>query len=219
MFGPLDTPTRLTWAGNNRMALPPDTVYVGPPSRWAPPWNKKDFSPEEMVRRYEVYVLELIDKGERDVSELIGYHLACRCVANVPCHADVLLRLANHGRQQLDQVRRRFVVSADALLKHAPPMRELAQRAGLGKTVLEHTALGRKADLTQLCRLALALEAELTMQCPTAPAQPINGATIRRAFEAEGVVFNDQQGRGRQTQTTAAVSLVTLMAVMKRLER
>lgn len=38
---------------------------------------------------------KMLDELQADPSPLRGKHLACWCPLNQPCHADVLLRLAN----------------------------------------------------------------------------------------------------------------------------
>ena len=54
--------------------LPPGAVFVGKGSRWANPVGDRDVSPTHPLR---------------------GKDLACWCPPGAPCHADVLLLLAN----------------------------------------------------------------------------------------------------------------------------
>lgn len=69
-------------------------VYIGRPSVWGNPFRiGKDGSREEVVRRYEEYLLGRPVLLAR-LSELRGRDLACWC-SPLPCHGDVLLRLAN----------------------------------------------------------------------------------------------------------------------------
>lgn len=73
--------------------LPEGAIYVGRPSKWGNPFRiGYDGTRDEVISRYENYLGEsgLID----DIAELRGKDLVCWC-APKPCHADVLLRLAN----------------------------------------------------------------------------------------------------------------------------
>ena len=89
-------------------AIPPDAVYVGRPSKWGNPWrvgeqhpeDKHSLTREEVVRFYRnALPMMLTAKDENgkvilDLNELRGKDLVCWC-APLPCHADVLLELAN----------------------------------------------------------------------------------------------------------------------------
>lgn len=66
--------------------MPPNTVYVGRPTKWGNPYGA---SPEDLAR-YRVQAI-----GCLPVEELRGKNLACWCPLSSPCHADVLLELAN----------------------------------------------------------------------------------------------------------------------------
>lgn len=90
-----------------------DVVYVGPGTKWASPFRRRDVEtlirsePDiaaavaaagksggwkaGMVLLYRDYLLE----AELDPSELRGKDLSCTCKPSDPCHADVLIELAN----------------------------------------------------------------------------------------------------------------------------
>ena len=82
--------------------MPPNTIYVGRPSHWGNMFtcggNKK-----QAVQLFEKYILDekFADHyGDEETLEeylapLRGHNLACWCKLDEPCHADVLLRLAN----------------------------------------------------------------------------------------------------------------------------
>ena len=76
--------------------MPENTVYVGRPTKWGNPYIAE--SPEEygdVVEAYEAWQRALIAREyNQDFSELRGKDLACWCPLNRPCHADVLLKLA-----------------------------------------------------------------------------------------------------------------------------
>ena len=73
---------------------PPDAVYVGRPSKWGNPFIiGRDGSREEVVGKYQEYIVNNTDLLCQ-LPELQGRDLVCWC-APKPCHADVLMRLAN----------------------------------------------------------------------------------------------------------------------------
>lgn len=73
---------------------PPNSYYVGRPSIWGNPFHiGKDGTREEVIEKYRVY-LQSKPNLLRKISRLKGKHLLCWC-APKPCHADVLLELAN----------------------------------------------------------------------------------------------------------------------------
>jgi len=76
--------------------MPPDTIYVGHPTRWGNPYFKaSNMTRAQKVMAYESWIrtMPVLLSGIR--RELSGKNLACFCPLDQPCHADVLLRLAN----------------------------------------------------------------------------------------------------------------------------
>lgn len=81
--------------------IPPDAVYVGRPSKWGNPfeigkdakgvyWNRQD-----VINLYEAWLQSNEKEGLMlELHELKGKDLVCWC-APLPCHADILLELAN----------------------------------------------------------------------------------------------------------------------------
>ena len=85
---------------NLRHGPPPDgAVYVGRGSRWGNPFRiGVDGTREEVIEKYRQYILKrpyLLAHLE----ELRGKVLACWC-APLPCHAEVLVELANQSEPQ-----------------------------------------------------------------------------------------------------------------------
>lgn len=97
--------------------MPPNTVYVGRPTKWGNPFlingtttitdRKKDGTLvkvkqiktnniAECLRAYEREYIKETDLIE-ELEELRGKNLACWCKPGGPCHADILLELANRG--------------------------------------------------------------------------------------------------------------------------
>lgn len=88
--------------------MPENTVYVGRGSKWGNPFsigkeNIFNRTPidndgavgcfEDMLQDKEL--LALCGYPVKDIYELMGKNLACWCPLDKPCHADILLKLAN----------------------------------------------------------------------------------------------------------------------------
>jgi len=92
--------------------MPPNTVYVGRPTKWGNPYPVSRY----LCRESAIVLFELLfgiepseplDSRERffrfkgkdypvkDVAELRGKNLVCWCRTDQLCHADVLLEIAN----------------------------------------------------------------------------------------------------------------------------
>lgn len=80
--------------------IPAGAIYVGRPSKWGNLF--KGMTRAEMVRRHKEWMEEQVKLGnvgcgkqfKYNLDELCGRDLVCWC-APLPCHADVLLELAN----------------------------------------------------------------------------------------------------------------------------
>jgi hypothetical protein len=100
-----DAPRRIQRSRAKGWMMPPNTVYVGRGSRWGNPVRVGDrdrrtlgiIGPAEAVEGYlRRLVTGQIRCSEADVIwHLRGKNLACWCALDQPCHADVLLELAN----------------------------------------------------------------------------------------------------------------------------
>lgn len=86
---------------------PPDAVYVGRPTKWGNPYSHIPAgnlarvyveSREDAVEKYRHYILMRLHNPDdilsEQLSELKGKDLVCWC-APKPCHADILLEIAN----------------------------------------------------------------------------------------------------------------------------
>jgi hypothetical protein len=79
--------------------MPEGAVYVGRPSRWGNPFRTDDRTPTERLTRE--YATERFRERFADLAPqgwfapLKGRDLVCWCALDQPCHADVLLELAN----------------------------------------------------------------------------------------------------------------------------
>lgn len=90
-------------------------IYIGRPSKWGNPfkvgepiWNPEDedkmslITPKninECVELFRVYIEKGITRSYtwmyKDLHELKGKNLSCWCKIGEPCHADILLEIAN----------------------------------------------------------------------------------------------------------------------------
>jgi hypothetical protein len=83
--------------------MPPNTVYVGRPTQWGNPFiigdlhHADEATRAELVERYRRALLngELVVEAHCAREFLRGKDLACWCREGQPCHADVLLEVAN----------------------------------------------------------------------------------------------------------------------------
>lgn len=73
--------------------IPNDAIYVGRPSKWGNPYVVgRDGTRKQVVQRYRE---SLGHERIKDIrTSLRGKDLVCWC-APLPCHADVLLEIAN----------------------------------------------------------------------------------------------------------------------------
>lgn len=90
----MNTPKRKRIKG---WTMPDEAVYVGHPTRWGNPFNWREIAVQP---GYETQKENDIDPARRKwilnhLDELRGKDLACWCKPGEPCHADVLLRMAN----------------------------------------------------------------------------------------------------------------------------
>lgn len=72
--------------------MPPNTVYVGRPTRWGNPFEVgKDGTREEVIEKYREWLIQKLKEDPKFLDPLRGKDLACWCPLNQSCHADILL--------------------------------------------------------------------------------------------------------------------------------
>jgi hypothetical protein len=72
-----------------------DGVYVGRPTVWGNPYEiGRDGTRTEVIDKYRLWMESNIGLVNKAKQELKGRNLICWC-APLPCHADVLLKIAN----------------------------------------------------------------------------------------------------------------------------
>lgn len=102
-------PIRIQRKRTKGWKMPKNTIYVGRGSIWGNPfkatdmeWGKDRPSAGALVICYEILMKQVFTKKD-ELSDaffetLRGKNLACWCPLDQPCHADVLLRIANSRR-------------------------------------------------------------------------------------------------------------------------
>lgn len=105
-------PKRIERKRTKGWKMPPNTIYVGRPTRWGSPYKigqyvhrglcftgRDEFmgSAEIVVAAYRKWIWTQ-KRIEDVIPELRGKNLACFCPLDQPCHADVLLEIANAER-------------------------------------------------------------------------------------------------------------------------
>ena len=107
-YRPYDNPVRVMRSRKKGWKLPPNTICVSRPSRFGNPYRAGTVgipSAFMAVHHFRVGLLAAL-QGEfwagkemkwiaQHIEELRGMNLACWCKSGAPCHADVLIELAN----------------------------------------------------------------------------------------------------------------------------
>lgn len=94
-------PVRIQRKRTKGFKLPAGCVYVGRPTRWGNPYKVAivgDATTCVALYREHFWLKRgrwMFDASDLDVRELRGKDLACWCRLDQPCHADVLLEIAN----------------------------------------------------------------------------------------------------------------------------
>ena len=105
-------PIRIQRKRTKGWKMPPNTVYVGRPTRWSNPFRIGiDGTRNQCIELYKRLLLPSIygplqtnnfvtntaisEGNTTNIKLLKGKNLACWCPLDKPCHADILLRLAN----------------------------------------------------------------------------------------------------------------------------
>lgn len=90
-----DKPKRIQRKRAKGWKMPEGAVYVGRGSKWGNPFPVPGYSREESLRRFTLMTTSLQNLSPGHYAELRGKDLACWCPVDKPCHADVLLEIAN----------------------------------------------------------------------------------------------------------------------------
>jgi len=106
-------PRRVQLSRRKGGRLPPNTVSVARPSKWGNPYTPAKYWDAGYSGSLEVVIKHCVEAFAAwldgrdhwahpmpvprppDLTPLRGKNLACWCALDAPCHADVLLRIAN----------------------------------------------------------------------------------------------------------------------------
>jgi hypothetical protein len=109
----MTAPKRIQRQRTRGWRMPEGAVYVGRPTKWGNPWALNDpaigtrpdgsaWDASDVVRWFRSGLVDAARISQKAFVEsyfapLRGRDLACWCPLSAPCHADVLLELANRG--------------------------------------------------------------------------------------------------------------------------
>lgn len=106
-------PKRIQRKRTKGWKMPPHTVYVGRSTKWGNPWGHgadrgylayQCADRKEAVAAYRSWITEgKPELSKEAIKELRGKDLACWCPPDQPCHANVLLEIANAGDNKLSR--------------------------------------------------------------------------------------------------------------------
>ena len=88
-------PRRVQRGRTKGWRMPPYTVYVGRPSKWGNPHVSSNPGMAVTAYRLDLELGILPITPDEVKQELQDRDLACWCTLDQPCHADVLLEVAN----------------------------------------------------------------------------------------------------------------------------
>lgn len=106
----VSAPQRLQLSRRKGARLPAGTVNVARPTKWGNPLRAgmwRDYTADDAVRDYRKWIARDLTVRSFDITfgeppsldtiraKLRGRDLACWCKPDMPCHADVLVELAN----------------------------------------------------------------------------------------------------------------------------
>ena len=90
-----ETPQRIQRRRTKGWRMPEGAVYVGRGTKWGNPIRVEEgVTAQDAVNMY-AFGIDYAGSPSAIRDELAGKDLACWCKLGAPCHADVLLELAN----------------------------------------------------------------------------------------------------------------------------
>lgn len=88
-------PKRIQRKRTKGWRMPEGAVYVGRPTKWGNPYTLAEYGERLALSNYRGFVQGILLIDPKRLDELRGKDLACFCKEGSPCHADILLELAN----------------------------------------------------------------------------------------------------------------------------
>jgi hypothetical protein len=97
----MNMPVRIQLSRLKGWRMPPNTVKVTRPGKWGNPYRTDNaMNSVEAFQQWIDLSVEGARLAHEAETELRGKNLACWCALDRPCHADVLLRIANRERAE-----------------------------------------------------------------------------------------------------------------------
>lgn len=113
LSGDAHSPMRIQRRRTRGWRKPPGAIMVSRPGRWGNPFAVDDTRLDGRHVAVEAYAAHLAAAHRGDPqflpmlrAELAGHDLCCWCRLDVPCHADVLLRIANDQEPWMPELER-----------------------------------------------------------------------------------------------------------------
>jgi hypothetical protein len=94
------SPQRIQRKRTKGWRMPEGAVYVGRPTMWGNPFFASVMGADRAVEYFRQWAEGQGDYVRFARRELAGKSLACWCPLDVPCHADVLLEIANQQKME-----------------------------------------------------------------------------------------------------------------------
>jgi hypothetical protein len=103
-------PSRIQRSRVKGWRMPEEAIYVGRPTKWGNPWRTAPAFESAGIRIPEITIESAVALHRQQmlariaqwpslkaelIAELRGHDLCCWCRLDQPCHADVLIELAN----------------------------------------------------------------------------------------------------------------------------
>lgn len=88
-------PKRIQLSRAKGWRMPPNTVNVARPGKWGNRYSVAEYGRELAVFNHMLWIRGILLIDPKRLEPLRGKDLACWCKPGEPCHADVLLELAN----------------------------------------------------------------------------------------------------------------------------
>lgn len=166
------SPRRVQRTRRKGGGMPEGAVYVGRPTKWGNPYHGDGpFDHAHVASCYRSYVMrpEMAAFRAAVRAELCGKDLACWCSLDQPCHADVLLEIANEPCDPIVTQAREGMALADVVPLVLAHWGDRLNRYDLGVNPDGQIILRPSAQGVMKCEVGFTL-AEV---CPPQPARPI----------------------------------------------
>ena len=98
-------PKRIQRKRTKGWKMPPNTINVTRPGKFGNPFKVEDFaSAQACVKMFKTHRHSFGYPSDDEVrAELCGKNLACWCALGQPCHAEVLLEIANAEPEEREE--------------------------------------------------------------------------------------------------------------------